>query len=452
MPPTGRSNCGDTGGDCSELRRPHPGRARRTLSPRGGADQGRPVRDGGDAIPDHVRGPRHPRRSTRRRAPSCRAPYPGDRIRHRAPRRHLHRAHQRRGEGFQGRRHPGRRPVSPAGRGASSSPIAPTCGSRGSTCSPDTSSATNAASNAPDQGDPAPRRRAPVGPRVPEGYLVPCPETPAASWGGPNPEFASGSLRYEYSSLVTPRSVIDLDLDGGDAVLRKRQTVLGDYDPSRYVTEPQWAIAPDGTWVPMSILVALARDVARATALPRASSTAATAPTSTPSTVFLVARSASSIALVSSRARERRRRARRRWYRQLLAARHLQRLRGVRAPPRPGAEQQSPRGRAGPAGSLLIGAAATWLSCSGGRGRVPRRLPGRDARTIPSLTMIEVGGWGNPAPIPGARFGWRLPSETSESTVPAMLVTAASDPRRHLKPAKWARRCGPWTRAPSCSR
>ncbi len=90
---------------------------------------------------------------------------------------------------------------------------------------------------------------------------MPCPETPSSSWGGPNPEFTSRSLRYEYSSLVTPRSVYDLDLDTGDAVLRKRQPVLGDYDPDRYVTQRQWAVAPDGTKVPMSIVVR--RDVAR---------------------------------------------------------------------------------------------------------------------------------------------------------------------------------------------
>jgi oligopeptidase B len=90
---------------------------------------------------------------------------------------------------------------------------------------------------------------------LPEGYLVPCPETPSASWGGANPEFASRALRYEYSSLLTPRSVYDLDLDSGDAVLRKRQPVLGGYDPGRYTTQRQWAIAPDGTKVPMSIVV-----------------------------------------------------------------------------------------------------------------------------------------------------------------------------------------------------
>jgi len=89
---------------------------------------------------------------------------------------------------------------------------------------------------------------------LPEGYLVPCPEIPSSSWGGPNPEFTSKALRYEYSSLVTPRSVYDLDLDSGVGVLRKRQQVLGGYEPQRYATERQWAVAPDGTQVPMSVV------------------------------------------------------------------------------------------------------------------------------------------------------------------------------------------------------
>ncbi len=96
---------------------------------------------------------------------------------------------------------------------------------------------------------------------LPEGYLVPCPEVPSSSWGGANPEFTGKALRYEYSSLVTPRSVYDLDLDSGVAVLRKRQQVLGGYEPERYATERQWAVAPDGTEVPMSIVYR--KDVAR---------------------------------------------------------------------------------------------------------------------------------------------------------------------------------------------
>jgi oligopeptidase B len=96
---------------------------------------------------------------------------------------------------------------------------------------------------------------------LPDGYLVPCPEIPSASWGGPNPEFGSPSLRFEYSSLVTPRSVFDVDLSSGESVLRKRQPVLGGYDPTRYSTDRLWAVAPDGTRVPVSVVVR--RDVPR---------------------------------------------------------------------------------------------------------------------------------------------------------------------------------------------
>lgn len=86
------------------------------------------------------------------------------------------------------------------------------------------------------------------------GTFVPIAETPSASWGGANPEFESTMLRYDYSSLVTPRSVNDLDMVEGRTVLRKQQPVLGGYDPAAYVTERVWATAPDGTRVPVSVV------------------------------------------------------------------------------------------------------------------------------------------------------------------------------------------------------
>jgi oligopeptidase B len=87
-----------------------------------------------------------------------------------------------------------------------------------------------------------------------DGWVVPTPETPSAAWGGPNPEFGAGALRYEYSSLVTPRSVYDLDLRSRQPVLRKRQAVLGGYDQDRFVTDRLWAEADDGTSVPISVV------------------------------------------------------------------------------------------------------------------------------------------------------------------------------------------------------
>ena len=85
------------------------------------------------------------------------------------------------------------------------------------------------------------------------GEVLACPDSPSTSWAGANPEFDSGSLRYEYSSLVTPRSVFDVDMDTKARSLRKRQPVIG-YDQQGYVTHRVWAQAPDGTRVPVSLL------------------------------------------------------------------------------------------------------------------------------------------------------------------------------------------------------
>jgi oligopeptidase B len=80
------------------------------------------------------------------------------------------------------------------------------------------------------------------------------PESPSTVWGGANPEYDTTALRYEYTSLVTPRSVFDLELGTGEATLLKRQPVLGDFDSASYRTERRWARADDGTDVPISLV------------------------------------------------------------------------------------------------------------------------------------------------------------------------------------------------------
>ena len=80
------------------------------------------------------------------------------------------------------------------------------------------------------------------------------PESPSTVWGEANPEYDATVLRYGYTSLTTPRSVYDLDLETGDLTLRKRQPVLGDFDPARYRTGREWATADDGTRVPISVV------------------------------------------------------------------------------------------------------------------------------------------------------------------------------------------------------
>jgi oligopeptidase B len=68
-----------------------------------------------------------------------------------------------------------------------------------------------------------------------------------------NLEYETGAIRISYSSLVTPHSLYDYDLATRDLVLRWRRPVLGGYDPAGYEQHREWARAPDGTHVPVSI-------------------------------------------------------------------------------------------------------------------------------------------------------------------------------------------------------
>jgi len=68
------------------------------------------------------------------------------------------------------------------------------------------------------------------------------------------PEFASGTVRYRYESLVTPPSVFDYDMAAGGSTLLKREEVLGGFDPAHYTSHRLWATARDGTRVPVSLV------------------------------------------------------------------------------------------------------------------------------------------------------------------------------------------------------
>ncbi len=68
----------------------------------------------------------------------------------------------------------------------------------------------------------------------------------------PTPGYDSASMRYTFSSLITPTSTFDVDLLSGARELKKAE-VIGGYDPARYRTEFLFAAARDGTQVPVSI-------------------------------------------------------------------------------------------------------------------------------------------------------------------------------------------------------
>ncbi len=83
--------------------------------------------------------------------------------------------------------------------------------------------------------------------------LVPQPEAVYSLSGAANPEWGSTSYRFGYTSLVTPPSTVEVDLDGPGRRLVRQQPVVG-YDAAALRTERLWARAPDGTRVPISVV------------------------------------------------------------------------------------------------------------------------------------------------------------------------------------------------------
>jgi oligopeptidase B len=72
--------------------------------------------------------------------------------------------------------------------------------------------------------------------------------------GSANPEYNTGTFRFNYQSMVTPSSVFDYDMNTGKRTLLKQTEVLGGFDASRYTSERIYATASDGTRIPMSIV------------------------------------------------------------------------------------------------------------------------------------------------------------------------------------------------------
>ena len=88
-----------------------------------------------------------------------------------------------------------------------------------------------------------------------EPYEISFPEPIYTVEPAGNPEFETGRLRLGYGSMVTPPSTYDYVLATGELILLKRRPVLGGYDPADYEQFREWAVAEDGTKVPISIVV-----------------------------------------------------------------------------------------------------------------------------------------------------------------------------------------------------
>ncbi|MEO7523058.1 MAG: S9 family peptidase [Ferruginibacter sp.] len=69
-----------------------------------------------------------------------------------------------------------------------------------------------------------------------------------------NPEYNSETLRFNYTSLTTPASVYDYNMNSKQKVLMKRQEIPGKFNAGDYATERLFATATDGTKIPMSVV------------------------------------------------------------------------------------------------------------------------------------------------------------------------------------------------------
>ena len=85
-------------------------------------------------------------------------------------------------------------------------------------------------------------------------HRIAFPEPVYSAGLGPNREFETSVLRYNYQSLVTPGSVFDYDMNSRQATLKKQTEVPGGFDRANYKSERLFAAASDGTKIPMSVV------------------------------------------------------------------------------------------------------------------------------------------------------------------------------------------------------
>ncbi len=86
------------------------------------------------------------------------------------------------------------------------------------------------------------------------GHYLEFPEEVYTAAVSVNPDFDSDNLRYTYSSLTTPNSVFEYNMQTGEQVLLKQDEVLGDFDPDNYQARRLYATAGDGTKIPVSLV------------------------------------------------------------------------------------------------------------------------------------------------------------------------------------------------------
>jgi oligopeptidase B len=85
-------------------------------------------------------------------------------------------------------------------------------------------------------------------------YYIPFPEAVYASFPNVNPDYNTNVLRFSYTSMTTPGSIYDFNMETHQRELKKQTEVLGGFKQEDYITERLWATVRDGVKVPISLV------------------------------------------------------------------------------------------------------------------------------------------------------------------------------------------------------
>lgn len=94
-----------------------------------------------------------------------------------------------------------------------------------------------------------------VHPQGVPAYRVQLPDAAYSLYVQNSLEFVSDKIRLRYEALNRPAQVRQLELASGEQKVLKETPVLGPFDADAYVSQRLWATAPDGTQVPISLVV-----------------------------------------------------------------------------------------------------------------------------------------------------------------------------------------------------
>ncbi|HEY3086241.1 MAG TPA: S9 family peptidase [Candidatus Dormibacteraeota bacterium] len=278
-------------------------------------------------------------------------------------------------------------------------------------------------------------------------HVVAQPDASYTAFPGADPDYASRVMRFFYTSLNTPWSAVDYDMETRERTVVKEQPVRGGYSREDYVTERTWATARDGVRVPISLVYRRERGHDRAPLLlyGYGAYELSNDPMFDPARLSLLDRGmVFAIAHVRGGGE-----MGRRWYDDgkllrkrntfddfIACAEHLV-AEGYTTP-----RLLAIRGRS--AGGLLIGAVLNMrpdlFACA------VAQVPFVDALTtmlddkLP-LTVNEYDEWGNPQELEYYRYikSYSPYDNVQDAGYPATLVTAGlNDPRvSYWEPAKW---------------